>query len=170
MNKYNLKNHKSNNEMFDDIANILSYQDIDIETISDHCELYEALDYDGSVHGCIDGMIDVYYYDLRQWAVEKWEYIEEAQEEGLCDGVTDYHQIIQSGQYIYYRNLAGKAIEELYEGLKRKNDIKNLLCDMGADTPAMMAVALQDGEVLAQLECELGEIQEEIEDLYEELK
>lgn len=51
-----------------------------------------------------------------------------------------------------------------------KNDIKNLLADMGATTPEAMSDALQDGEVLTVLEDKLGDIQVEVEELAEELR
>jgi len=51
-----------------------------------------------------------------------------------------------------------------------QNDIKNLLCDLGADSKEMMLVALEDGVVLATIEEKLGATQDEIEDVYEELK
>jgi hypothetical protein len=51
-----------------------------------------------------------------------------------------------------------------------QNDIKNLLCDLGADSKEMMLVALEDNVVLATIEEKLGATQDEIEDVYEELK
>jgi len=51
-----------------------------------------------------------------------------------------------------------------------QNDIKNLLCDLGADSKEMMLVALEDGVVLATIEEKLGATQDEIEDVYEELE
>ena len=81
----------------------------------DAWELYEHLDYDGSIHALIDSDIDIYYYDLRKWAVDNWQFVEEAIEEGLCEGVSDYHKLIQAGQYMRLREDAQRYVEELYD-------------------------------------------------------
>jgi hypothetical protein len=81
----------------------------------DAWELYEHLDYDGSIHELIDSSIDIYYYDLRKWAVDNWQFVEDAIEEGLCEGVSDYHKLIQAGQYLSLREDAQRYVEELYE-------------------------------------------------------
>ena len=103
--------------MKDDIRDLIERNLEGDENFSDAWELYEHLDYDGSVHELIDSSIDIYYYSIRQWAVDNWEFVEEAIEEGLCEGVTDYHKLIQSGQYVSLRNDANQYIEELYAEL-----------------------------------------------------
>lgn len=86
-------------------------------TFGDAWELYEHLNYDGSVHELIDSSIDVYYYDIRKWAVDNWQFVEDAIDEGLCEGVTDYHKLIQLGQYISLRHDANQYIEDLFDEL-----------------------------------------------------
>lgn len=86
-------------------------------TFANALELYDHLDYDGSVHELIDSSIDIYSYDLRKWAVDGWMYVESAIEEGLCEGVTDYDKLIQAGQYISLREDAWRYVEELYTEL-----------------------------------------------------
>lgn len=105
------------NTMKEQIKNLIEYKELDIADYSDSHDLYEALDYDGSLHELIDGMIDIYHYDIRKWAVDNWEHVEDAISEGLTEGVTDYHQLIQTGQYVYYREQANEAIEEIYKEL-----------------------------------------------------
>ena len=61
-----------------------------------------------------DSSVDIYYHGLRQWAVENYQYIEEAMEEGLCEGVTDFHELIQRGQYQRFTNLIYENEKELY--------------------------------------------------------
>jgi hypothetical protein len=56
--------------MKDDLKDLISEKLTGDETFTDHWELYEALDYNGSVHELIDSNIDIYYYSLRQWAVD----------------------------------------------------------------------------------------------------
>lgn len=80
-----------------------------------HYDLYETLDYSGGIHEIIESNIDIYYYDLRQWAVDNYEYIEQAIEEGFCEGVTDFHKLIESGQYVQLSEEAREIVEELYE-------------------------------------------------------
>jgi hypothetical protein len=108
----------SNNDMLESILEILEYKEseLDITDWTDSSDLYEFLDYDGSLHERIDGAIDIYYYDLREWAVDNYNYIDDAIEEGITDG-NDFHQLIQSGQYCYYREEANKAIELIFNKL-----------------------------------------------------
>ena len=77
-------------------------------------DLYDALDYDGSFHEVVDGAIDIYNYDLRKWAVDNWQYIDEAKDEGLIGDDSDYHSQIQAGQYIFFREQAHEALEEIF--------------------------------------------------------
>jgi len=86
-------------------------------TFGDAWELYEHLDYSGGVHELIDSSIDIYYDDLRKWAVDGWMYVESAIDEGLCEGVTDYHKLIQAGQYMSLREDANQYIEDLFDEL-----------------------------------------------------
>ena len=95
-------------------------KDLIIETIekdeiyTDWYFLYDDLDYNGSVHSIIDSNIDIYYYDLRQWAVENWQWVDQAREEGLCSPDVDYHAMIQAGQYVALLEEAQQYIEELF--------------------------------------------------------
>ena len=81
-----------------------------------HC-LYSALDYCGSVHEIIESYIDIYYYDLRKWAVNNWHFINEALEMGFVSENADYHESIQSGQFLAYEQEAQQHIEELFNEL-----------------------------------------------------
>ena len=63
-------------------------------------------------------MIDIYYYELRKWAVENWTYVEEANAEGLGTNGVDYHKDIQAGQYLYFQALANDYVEEIYNDIK----------------------------------------------------
>lgn len=83
-----------------DLKDLISEKLTGDETFTDCWDLYEHLDYDGSVHELIDSNIDIYYYSLRQWAVDNWAYVEDAISEGLTEGCTDYHKLIQWGQYM----------------------------------------------------------------------
>ena len=62
---------------------------------------------DGAFYDCVwdfiaelaDSRVDIYYYDIRKWAVDNWSHVEDAMNEGLTEGVTDYHKLIQIGQF-----------------------------------------------------------------------
>ena len=71
------------------------------------------MDYDGSLHELIDGKIDIYNYDLREWSVDNYEYVEQAMEEGLTGDETDFHKLIQCGQYVYYSEQVNEELELL---------------------------------------------------------
>lgn len=85
------------------------------QTFADYYELYDHLDYSGLVNELIDSSIDIYYYDLRKWAVENYHYIDQAVEEGLCVYVEDFHKLIQMGQYVSLSEDAREYLEELFE-------------------------------------------------------
>lgn len=102
-------------------------RDLIIETINkdevytDWYFLYEDLDYNGSVHSIIDSNIDIYYFKLRQWAVDNWEWVDQAREEGLCSPDADYHQMIQAGQYVALLEEAQQYIKELFTEMSGYN-------------------------------------------------
>lgn len=106
--------------MKEQIKELIEYKELDINDYNDVHELYDALEYDGSIHEIVDGMIDIYNYDLRQWAVDNYNYVDEAREEGLVGEDSDFHQQIQSGQYVYYREQANEALQEVFDELKEE--------------------------------------------------
>jgi hypothetical protein len=106
--------------MNDEIKDLIEYKDIDINEFDDVHSLFDELDYDGSFHQLIDSQIDIYNYDLRKWAVDNWQYIEEAKDQGLVSDDADYHQQIQSGQYVYYSEQAHEALQEVFDELKEE--------------------------------------------------
>ncbi len=93
------------------ILEVINYMDIDLDCLNDENDLYDELDYSGAIHEQIDSLIDIYYYDLRKWSVENFEYIDEALEDGLMEGVTDFHKLIQGGQY---KKFSGEIIDDIY--------------------------------------------------------
>ena len=98
-----------------EVMELMKEKKIDVKDFNDANELYEELNYDGSLYEIIDAQIDVYYYDLRKWSVDNYEYIEEAMNMGLCEGVTDFHILIQCGQYQFYSECMWAIIEEIFK-------------------------------------------------------
>ena len=84
-----------------DVKDLINEMTLHLSDFTDQYDLRDTLDYDGSLHSLIDSAIDIYYYDLRKWAVDNYDEIEEAMEEGLTVDVTDFHKLIQIGQYNY---------------------------------------------------------------------
>lgn len=99
------------NDILDLIQNNVATDDI----FNDSGELYDRLDYSGGVHEIIDSYIDIYYYDLRKWAVDNYNWIDEAIESGLTVENADFHALIQSGQYMALSQDAVEIVEELFE-------------------------------------------------------
>ena len=109
--------------MKQEILDLIEYKDIDLTELNDAHELYDALEYDGSLHEIVDGNIDIYNYDLRKWAVDNYEYIEDAIAEGLVDTSDfDFHKAIQSGQYLKLREEANELIEEIFNEFEPEDD------------------------------------------------
>ena len=98
----------------DDLKSLINRKCEKGDTFANAWDLHEHLNYDGSVHELTDRYIDIYYHALREWAGDNYHYVEQAMDEGLCEGVTDFHQLIKSGQYVYYKELANECIAELF--------------------------------------------------------
>lgn len=79
-----------NDRLFEELE-LESYNDIDYDSLHN-----EAFDF---IHQLADARVEIYYYNIRKWAVDNWQYVEDAMDEGLTEGVTNYHQLIQIGQY-----------------------------------------------------------------------
>lgn len=106
--------------MKEDIKDLL-LNNIDLrDEIANPADLYDQLDYSGGIHEIIDSHIDIYNYDLRKWAVDNWEWVEEAMAEGIAGGDDDYHKLIQGGQYMALRQDAIEIVEELFQEYKSK--------------------------------------------------
>ena len=86
------------------------YNDIDYDSL--HTEAYDR------IHELADGRVEIYYYKIRQWAVDNWEYVEDAMEEGLAEGVNDYHKLIQIGQYYKIERELIENLHHLIEEIK----------------------------------------------------
>jgi hypothetical protein len=104
--------------MKDDIRDLILNNVQKDQFFSEHYDLVDHLDYNGGLHEIIDSHIDIYYYDLRKWAVDNYNFIDEAIGEGFCEGVTDFHKLIQCGQLVQLASEANDYVEELYEELK----------------------------------------------------
>ena len=97
-----------------DIVSLIDRKDVDLTEELNEYDLRDTLDYDGSLHELVDGMIDIYYHDLRKWSVDNYNYVEDAISEGLADG-TDFHKSIQAGQYLYYSEIMNQELSEIVE-------------------------------------------------------
>ena len=99
-----------------DIIETISRLDIDLGECQMPHDLYDLLDYDGSIHQLIDDSIDWCYHDLRQWSVDHYQYIEQAIDEGLIDisVPADFHKMIQAGQYVWLSAIAWDLVAEVF--------------------------------------------------------
>lgn len=71
-----------------------------------------------------DGWVDIYNHDLRKWAVDNWNWVEEAFLQGVADGYAEadhcYHRAIMAGQYVYYSAAAAEALEEIFKDINKE--------------------------------------------------
>ena len=100
--------------MKNEILNAITDLGIDISTVESYHDLYEEINYNGTIHEIVDGHIDIYYYDLRLWAVDNWEYVEDANEQGIGTNGIYYHKDIQAGQYLKFEQMAVEIIDEIF--------------------------------------------------------
>ena len=85
-----------------DLQDLLSNQKFE-----DFQELVDWLEDDASdrISELADSKVDIYYYDLRKWSVDNYNYIEDAISEfGVDTKNPDFHKMIQMGQYLAYSN------------------------------------------------------------------
>lgn len=109
--------------MKESILELIAYKELNLSDYSDVHDLRETLDYDGSLHELIDGKIDIYYYSLRQWAVDNYNYIEDAINEGLVNTSDfDFHKAIQSGQFLQLTEESNEALEEIFNEFQTANE------------------------------------------------
>lgn len=101
----------TDDDLFEELE-LEDYNDLDCYSLHN-----EASDY---IHEIADGRVDIYYYKMRQWAVDNWHHVEDAMEEGLAEGITDYHKLIQIGQF-----------HAMYDELSR--DLDNLINEIKDD-------------------------------------
>jgi hypothetical protein len=69
---------------------------------------------DDAINDLSDSKVDIYNHDLRVWAVDNYDYIEEAVEEYGFDYKTfDFHKLIQLGQFYAY-NMEFYTLKNLF--------------------------------------------------------
>ena len=60
-----------------------------------------------------DSMVDIYYYILREWSVNNYNYIEDAISEfGVDTKNPDFHKMIQMGQYLAFSTEFYSMVDE----------------------------------------------------------
>jgi hypothetical protein len=113
-----------------DIKDLIKEMNLNLSDFRDQYALRDTLDYDGSLHGLIDSAIDIYYYDLRKWAVDNYDEIEEAMEEGLTADVTDFHKLIQIGQYNYLTKEADFMIGCIWDDFQSEEEEEEISAEL----------------------------------------
>lgn len=68
-----------------------------------------------SIASLSDSKVDIYYHDLRKWAVDNYSYIEEAMNEYGTPEKFDFHNCIAMGQYYAYSNEFYTLVNEFKE-------------------------------------------------------
>jgi len=115
-----LENKIDDNKLKSDIFEKINYDLKEIENKEFNQEVFDnyldEFNNDGSINEIINSNIDIYYYALRLWAVDNYDWIEQAIEE-ICTGETDFHKMISYGQYLYFYDQAYDIINTLKEGI-----------------------------------------------------
>ena len=111
------------------ILDAIEYKEINMADLTDASELYETLTYDGTLYEIAEGFVDIYYYNIRQWAVDNYDWVETAIQEGLVDMENfDFHTAIQAGQRLMLEDEARDFVEEIYTEylMKQEQHIKEV--------------------------------------------
>lgn len=93
-----------------DLQDLLSNQEF-----GDFQELVDWLEDDasGTISELAESKVDIYYYDLRKWSVDNYNYIEDAISEfGVDTKNPDFHALISQGQYYAYSNEFYTLVQE----------------------------------------------------------
>jgi hypothetical protein len=72
---------------------------------------------------CDDIMVDIYYYTLREWAVDNYGYIEEAVDAFGIGEKFDFHGVIQQGQYLAYTQEMNELVSKFLEYIENNYKI-----------------------------------------------
>lgn len=77
--------------------------DLDLGDWGDQCTEYDADDIGDRFGDVADGNIDIYFHDLLKWLPDNYEWIEEAEAQGLLEGAKgDLIKMTQMGQYVCF--------------------------------------------------------------------
>ena len=99
-----------------DILEALKELDIVVTEYADADGVESMLAHNGRLNEIIESKVDIYYYDRRAWAVENWEWVEEAIDAGHVDTSNiDYHDAIEAGQYLFWSEKARWSIDIIFE-------------------------------------------------------
>jgi len=110
-----LKGFKYRGDFLDkaDLMDLLDFE-IDLKNFDEDFDRFDGKNWEAMLHFLKDGAddainelsdskIDIYNHTLRVWAVDNYDYIEEAVEEyGYDDKKFDFHKLIQLGQFYAY--------------------------------------------------------------------
>lgn len=109
-------------------------------------------DYSGSTYICdaiseiADSQIPIYTSDIWDGARNIREYIEEAQESGLCEGVTDIDKIMQAGYYQYYTQVLYDNLDTMAFNIVAEK-VNNKLADLDDDAYDLIDLYELDAEI-----------------------
>ena len=92
-----------------ELLEVISYSDVD--TVDELADIND----NGCIDELIDSMIDVYYHDLRAWAVDNYNYIEDALE--AFGTSNDWHKDIQMGQYMELNEGINEELHQIINAL-----------------------------------------------------
>ncbi len=106
----------------DEMKEIISYGFTD-GSLSDFITyLQDDINDNGAIDELIDRNIDIYYYDLRQWSVDNYDYIDNYIEEFGTTEI-DFHKLIQGGQYMYYSGKINDELSDMVDFIENKYNI-----------------------------------------------
>ena len=100
-----LKGFEYKGEFLDknDLVDLLEFKGDNFENLEDLRDYFNDDDMLDYITELSDSKVDIYNYNLRQWSVDNYNYIEDAVEEfGLDPKNFDFHKLIMMGQYYAY--------------------------------------------------------------------
>jgi hypothetical protein len=102
----------------DELLEVIDY-DFDDNSLNEFIDyLEDSINDSGAIDEVIDRQIDIYYYDLRKWFVDNFDYVDQAIDEfGKAE---DIHKDIQMGQYLYYSELIYECISDMVDFINEK--------------------------------------------------
>lgn len=78
-------------------------EDLDLGDYGDQCADYGEDDISDRFHDVADENVDIYYHDLLKWLPDNYEWIEEAEVQGLLEGAKgDLIKMTQMAQYVCF--------------------------------------------------------------------
>lgn len=154
-----------------DLIGILDDEESVLDSLKDYSSSYVC----DAISELADGSVPIYNNEIWEHARDIKEYTEDAQSEGLCEGVTDIEKLFQIGYYMYYQrslydnldiiafNMVAEKINEILDGLDEEV-LNNLDLEAIEEEIESKTENFDNNNLMSIIDDFVNDIESEIED------